>query len=345
MRGLVVVRLLQVPLQVVHAAVRREIGSAVGAAVQGRPEVGAPAPGHRPHHERARVLRLDRRRVVHRALPDLVVGQRRGVHVAVRRVPEVRLVVEGEEPRAARGRRPDAPRDVRHPAGHEVGPDLARGVVRIVAGDRRAVGMVAVARVGLTPRRESGDRALRRLLRTVLVDGESPAAHAVDRRPADERHGDDGLAAGLKRPVDEEVGGGAVGERAGVRSRLDVVEEPVARVVRDVVLPGVARRAVAAPAAHRPLEMRRPARRRRSSLHRRAARSRGGPRTDRRRPRPSRPAAGGKEGAAPERSEPGSANIDASRLHTRSGGENAPSGSRAGFPWRRSSRCPSARLV
>ncbi len=343
MRGLVVVRLLQVPLQVMHPAVRREVGPAVGAAVQGGPEVRAPAPGHGPEDERGRVLGLDRRRVVHRPLPDLVVGQRRGMHVAVRRVPQVRLVVEGEEPRAAGGRRPDAPRDVRHPPRHEVRADLARGVVGIVAGDRRAVRMVAVARVGLAPRRKAGDRALGRLLRAVLGDREAPAPHAVDRRPADERHRNHGLAAGLKRLVDEHVGGGAVGERAGIRSGLDVVEEPVARVVRDVVLPGVARRRVAAPAPHRPLQIGglrvvaevHPVDERRDRV---AVR----PVIDGDRDRRVRLLEGGKN---EQRLNDLNLNLDRKhrRLRARSGGENAPSESREGVPWRRSSRCPSAR--
>src|SRR5215218_7114615 len=73
--------------------------AAAGGILGRSPEV-APAPGLGPEDLRARVAALDLRRRRQPLRPDLVVAGRRGMDVAVRAVPEHRLVVEVVEAHA-----------------------------------------------------------------------------------------------------------------------------------------------------------------------------------------------------------------------------------------------------
>ena len=125
--------------------------------------------------------------------------------------------------------------------------------MRVVPRHHRSVRLHAVPGVRLTPEGVSGRRALGLLLRAVLRHREAPAADPVHRRPADERDGDERRSPSGARLVDEPVGGTPVRQRGRVRALLlEVVEEPVRRVVGHVQLPGVPRDAVAAPPAERP---------------------------------------------------------------------------------------------
>ena len=158
--------LVEEPRQVVGAALAGAVGKrapAVGAAVLlvvAAVEVAAPAPLLRSHDERRRVDRLDLLREVERLVADLVHRRRRGTDVAMRGVPDARLVVEDVVAQPAVG--------VGAPAADEMlDPSLLKerrrrdvGVVRVVAGDELAVRAHAVAGVGVPLPVGSGLRAV-----------------------------------------------------------------------------------------------------------------------------------------------------------------------------------------
>ena len=251
MRLLVRGHLLEVPFEERQPAVGLAVGP-VGAAVGGRGEVCAPAPHHRPQHLGGRVRRLDRRGVIHGALPDLVVGGRRRVDVAVGAVPEHGLVVQGVEPDPALGCGAVPGDEVVDPVGDEIGADGDGGVRRVVARDLRPARENAVAGVGAAPVGVAAGAALGLGLGAVLLHREAPADRTVPGDPADERHRQEHLAAGVQGLVDEHVGGRVVGQtlRVGIVFG-DVQEEPVHGPVAGVGEPRVARGVIAAPAAHR----------------------------------------------------------------------------------------------
>jgi hypothetical protein len=124
-----------------------------------------------------------------------------------------------------------------------------RGVVWVIAGDRLAIGVVAIAGIRIV---EIG-----RLLRTIFRNRESGEIRMLQRtvrarRPADRRDRDQRVGAGRARPADKRIGSvterwheGAVG-RAG-----DVLVVIVGRCAVHVDLPVVARRRIAAPASER----------------------------------------------------------------------------------------------
>ena len=230
------------------------MGGAVGAdvaVVGGGEEVGAPAPIGGAEDQGRRILGLDRGRVVAGALPQLVVGELRGMDVLMRRVPERRLVVEGEEPDPARSRGPELRGDVLHPARDVGRVDRDRGVGGIVRGDAAVVGPDSVAGIRRAPGGAVARDALVAFLGPVFRDGVAPSLLAVAGRPPDRGHGEQHLAARGPGLGHEHVGGRAVREGGGATVH-DVEEEPVARRVVGVELPGVAGDRVASPAAGRP---------------------------------------------------------------------------------------------
>ena len=170
------------------------------------------------------------------------------MHVAVRREPDVGLVVELVEPHPAGGRAAVLRVQVADPLGDEGGARPPAGVGRVVPGDVLPGGVHAVAAVGVV--------RIGSLLRAVLGHAEPARLGPGFGRPADQRHGDDAVRAVAPVLADELVRGGPARQRGRVLDRVgDVLEVPVAGVVggvQQVVIPGGG---VAAPADHGELEL------------------------------------------------------------------------------------------
>ena len=216
--------LIEQPGEVVHAAVRIAIGEArpvvcrrpllVVAAV----EVAGPAPLLRSGNEHGRIDRLHAPRCVDVFRRHFVHRRAGGMHVAMRFLPQARLVVEDDVA--------DVPLEQMLDPAELIGRvDLHVGVVRIVGRDSRAVGAHSVAGVG--------HERIGGLLRPVLghrVAGELLAARAEPGHPTHRGDGDHRLAAGVARKIDE-----AVHAVAGLRSLLaDRLEEPIGRAIARV---------------------------------------------------------------------------------------------------------------
>ena len=137
---LVLAELPQVPGEQRHVAVRAAVGPAAEARPRPRPRRGTgPAPLGRSGDGRVRVGAPDGAAVRDRPLEQLVVGERLGVDVAVRRVPEHRLVVEDVLGDAALADGAVACRISSHPA-LDLGGRVAHARPRRIRGERAPVG-------------------------------------------------------------------------------------------------------------------------------------------------------------------------------------------------------------
>ena len=220
------------------------VGRGAAALVHGRVVVGAPAPVARSDHVGRRVGGLDRLRRRQGLRPELALGQRVRVDVAVGAVPEVGLVVELVEADPSVRRRAVRRHQVAAPsARRSAGP----ATVEVVAGSavrRRAavdaVAAVAVPVVEVVLGREDG-----------LGEGAGEgvlAGESFDTQP---------IIGTVTRLLEcrRAVGAHQRVERAAA-ARDDVLEVPVRPGVVGVVGVVVATRAVAAPAVDRHLERR-----------------------------------------------------------------------------------------
>ena len=96
------------------------------AAVEGRIEIGAPSPKRRTECLSRRIGRLDRCRILGGAMMHFVIGRRAGMHVAMRAVPQHRLVVQIEVGDSAALRKAILGREMIQPVSDKYGCDLSR---------------------------------------------------------------------------------------------------------------------------------------------------------------------------------------------------------------------------
>ncbi len=210
-------------------------------------EVAAPAPFLGTDDESCRIDGLDLLREVDRLVADLAHRRRRGPDVAMRGVPDARLVVEDVVAQAAVRVRAPATDQVLDPALLQERCRGDVGVVRIVAGHELTVGADAVTGIGKPLPVGPG-------LRAVLGDREAGELGPIGADlgdPFDHRHRQHGLGIGRPRVGDE-----GIAALAGRRARLgDALVVPVVAAVVGVQLPVVARGVVAAVAIERAVEV------------------------------------------------------------------------------------------
>src|SRR5215208_2652013 len=103
-----------------------------------------PSPLRETEHLRRRVRGLDRRAVVARLPPQLVIGRGPGMHVAMGAVPQRWLVSELVEADASAGRRPVEALELLDPVAPERGVDLHSVPARL-AGHEPAARLLAIA--------------------------------------------------------------------------------------------------------------------------------------------------------------------------------------------------------
>jgi hypothetical protein len=180
------------------------------------------------------------------------------MHVAMRAVPEHRLVVERVEAYSTLGRRSDAAQDVRQPGCRPTLIDRCGCIRRIVAGYGGRIPCPTVGVHHPTVARIRIPGNVRSTLISISRDRKSPIqcrgrVGRLLRCPPDNRHREEDIARGRSRHVDEIIRSRAVGKCRRIDGRLGVVLEiPIACDVRHIRHPVVAGRGIASPPPHRP---------------------------------------------------------------------------------------------
>src|SRR3569833_4228426 len=108
-----------------------------------------PAPLFRANNLRRWIDRLHHRGIRKKVIQVLVVGKTLRMHVAMRRVPEARFIVENVVADATVGSPTPATCEVLDEATLIARATRLAGIVRVVACDRRAIGRHAIAGVGV----------------------------------------------------------------------------------------------------------------------------------------------------------------------------------------------------
>ena len=191
----------------------------------------------RAEHEGVRVGVLDARGVGDHLVADFIHRCAGGMHVAVRGMPDARLVIEMVIAQAAVHRRAPAGGEMVEPALLERGSGGDVRVRRIVGEDERSVQTHAVAAVW--------PEGFRGLLRTILRQRITPEPLTVrtePRNPVEHRNGEARLRAAVARVLDEAVA--MLARRRAVVG--DAEEVIIVGAIVGVGLPVVARGVVAA---------------------------------------------------------------------------------------------------